>query len=530
MAYEGSERRVERHLTRFIEGNFERSISLVLELLGQPLDEAESEAVAWLKLFEQEFKDRQPLFATEEDIVYVSAFFAVICAQTARLIIAVDRQGFQGEDVGLALEALNASRAEFDLLCSSSPLWREYCSVSPSGFDLRYTIGEELEEGVDNNSVSVFIGDDELPLTEEMYEVLSQTIPKLKYMASLAVGGTYVGEFTVPFRENSIDDNLVMLDYLAHRVAFERAAWANNYVAALEHLSASSTREGARKPLRSPWSLGNSSERAIHWCEELKQRSRLAPGSVDWDSVTRSFTTINEHGDDETLAYWHRLMGFVEAELTPSQLRTLYDDREDERAATRLRKYFFPDPLWESMSKNAQEALVRVDRSFVSATQGGWGGIASDLRVATGELLGHCLWKPLIAWVVEQQAYALADSSAIRRAEELLRDDPLDLHAYEEILLPDPKTSAFLKNELRLPQKDYEFIRHRVPKFLSQLRAARNSSQHRTDYTPNHAQLHSLYAGALGIGGTGVLPALLRLTWITKRKNDGGGDSSPRPE
>ena len=136
-----------------------------------------------------------------------------------------------------------------------------------------------------------------------------------------------------------------------------------------------------------------------------------------------------------------------------------------------------------------------------------------------GGILNQCLWQPLIAWAEKQQGFLEREFNAIRYAKELLGRDSLDLAAYAEVVLPDPKTGQFLKNELHVSERDDQFIRQRGPRFLNRLRNTRNVTQHGGG-TPDRTIIRDLYAEAIGIDQPGVLLPLLRL--LAK-----GGRSTP---
>ena len=317
------------------------------------------------------------------------------------------------------------------------------------------------------------------------------------------------------------NDNIHQIYSLSKWISAELASLDDNYAKALAEIagsiSATKDEEGYLRFSIAPWLAGASAQAEAYF----KHIDRLADDIDDWLEIVRACELLSEAFFDPSMsqsfddfwssghASWRERAGWAEARRKPDRFRRFFREREDELAVQRLQTYFLTEELWESLPLNAREALVRADRALVSATEGGWAGIPSDLRIATGGILNECLWQPLLAWAEKQQSFLSPEFSAIRRAKELLGKDPLDLAAYAEIVLPDPETGLFLKNELHVPKRDDDFIRQRGPKFLKQLRLTRNDPQH--GRSPDSAIVRNLYAEALGIDQPGILPSLLRL-------------------
>ena len=200
--------------------------------------------------------------------------------------------------------------------------------------------------------------------------------------------------------------------------------------------------------------------------------------------------------------------------ITPDELRSLYENREDMAAERRLQSYFFTDDLWQALSNRARQALITADRAFVDATSGRRTGFLNELRVATEEVLHHHFWKPFIEWAEGQGIIGEQRFTGLRRVRERLaqRNRSPSLRDYITAL-EDVGAKDFLRDDLELKDSDEQFIRQRGVKHFKRLSPLRNDAEH--ERTPDRKEVGALYAEALGIGQRGVLPELVRL--LSKR-------------
>ena len=214
--------------------------------------------------------------------------------------------------------------------------------------------------------------------------------------------------------------------------------------------------------------------------------------------------------------FWTSEIGYAEAQLTPDQLRSLYEGREDEAAANRLRIYFFPDDLWNHLSERAQQALVSADKQMVTGTAlSRSAGIFNELRIATEGVLHRYLWQPVSEWAKGQSPPPGGIEAVLARPGQERRAPGLS--DMVQILLRTNGVKDYLRSiGVDKPGMDFLTKEKRTVEHLDKLRRARNPAEHEYGYSPNPAEVRTLYAESLGIGRKGVLPEMLRL--LTRRR------------
>ncbi len=189
---------------------------------------------------------------------------------------------------------------------------------------------------------------------------------------------------------------------LSSRVSAELAYQRGEYVEALSKAAESVSclhNIYLHPPVTAPWL--SKVMRLVDACiEAIEQHDARA---VDWSTVYDAYYKLSMcPDDDDDRDLWVMKMGWVEAQLTPDQFRSLIKDREDESAEKRLEKYFFADGLWGKLPQRARDALVSADRMVVSATHGRHASIANEIRIATEEVLHQYLWLPISQWAEGQ--------------------------------------------------------------------------------------------------------------------------------
>ena len=343
-----------------------------------------------------------------------------------------------------------------------------------------------------------------------------------------------------------------MVRSLSERIAAQFAYERGNYSAALErivnsieelrffaHLNPEESILHSIGIALGPW-LANGKSDAKTYLEMAKNNNantdllkiaracdRMGEYTLDY-SVLIDITMLENRQRFSTSEsdFWKTQRGWVEAQLTPDQLRSLYEGREDEAAANRLRIYFFPDGLWNHLSERSQQALVLADKQTVAGTaMSRRAGIFNELRIATEEVLHRHLWQPVSEWAKGQStpprgvAAVLAKPGEERRAPSI--SDLIQL-----------LFTYGVRDYLRSIGVDDEGIRFLTKEkqaagYLQRLRRERNRQEHEQGYASDPAVIRALYAEALGIGRKGVLPEMLRL--LTRRREgrrpDVGGRS-----
>ncbi len=126
-------------------GDLSNPMGVLIALFQEPLRESDSGIIEQLVQYEQDLDERNLPYRSDS-VEHIPDFFAGICVQTARLVIAVDRQGFYGEDVAPLVAKLNESRQSFDALKAGSSLWKDYCSIRPLYIDLADLADENFLE------------------------------------------------------------------------------------------------------------------------------------------------------------------------------------------------------------------------------------------------------------------------------------------------------------------------------------------------------------------------------------------------
>ena len=95
---------------------------------------------------------------------------------------------------------------------------------------------------------------------------------------------------------------------------------------------------------------------------------------MDWANVIDSCQTLKSYllieesqthrGADvvveEETDYWDETIGWAKAQLTPGQLRSLYEKTNNEAATVRLSRYFFGGGMWDRLGIDLLNDSVRI--------------------------------------------------------------------------------------------------------------------------------------------------------------------------
>ena len=476
-------------------------------LFGQPMSDTDSEIVERLERFGQWLNDLN-LAYNPDQVDNIPSFFADICAQAARLVLAVDRSGYEGEDVLPIMRNLRNSRMASSALRSSSPLWQMYCSATPPELDFA-----DLYDFDDSDSSSwlreafasaLGVDADDIVMANAHLHKLIMEDETQQYDIADDGPKKWVVHGSISFL--SVDEKLSAIDYLLDRVALEQAAMEGDYVGALEHLA--KTLPFSMKPTRAPWLLDGFDERVKQWCDVLKRQ----PGGVDWTQVVQRCETIGEYCDGDFSIYVHRLAGWAEAQLTPSELHNLNDNRENVRSVSRLRRYFFPGRLWGKLPEEAQNALIVADRTWMSENRDSMLlTILNPLQRATERVLYDFLWIPLMKYADNREIPADVSSGILTIRKNLGTHAPGLTH-YWQVVWTKMARSYFHDLGIMDKSDDMRYLtdENRMPKHLQTLLDARGRAEY-PGSSVKPAEVRSLYSEFLGIGRKGVLPELLHL-------------------
>ena len=260
-----------------------------------------------------------------------------------------------------------------------------------------------------------------------------------------------------------------------------------------------------------PW-LDGAEDRAKDYLAHLRTSRE---GNVDWAAVIASCNTlksflpeawIRQEGIDDSLDeetdYWDETIGWAKAQLTPSQLRSLIEDRAGAAANLRLSNYFLADNLWQRLSEDARNGLVTADLVWMDdGPESRLRTILNPLQRATEDVLYHHLWVPLAKWGLPRDSEYLAGLLARKQYPGLT----------EYIQLVSEKLAKRYFRGLGIEGDDLDFLTNKAQQHFRSLRDARNRVEHEPHSGVSPNDIRTLYRASLGIGCRGILPELVRL-------------------
>ena len=261
-----------------------------------------------------------------------------------------------------------------------------------------------------------------------------------------------------------------------------------------------------------PWLPGTdlSAQQAARWFEALK----VQPDKHDWSELAETFNDLANEGPEDVEVdgwgwdyYWFRAGSWAENQLTADELRKRNEATEDERAAKRLRAYFFDKADWNALSEHAKAALVSADRAWLDSRNKAL-LVLDQLQVATEDVLYHYLWKPLLRWVDTEPRQDIGELNEARN--NLLPDSKPVLSRYTKILESDGGVANYLCKHFA--ESDAQFVKHEAKSCFKVLLNARNKARHSTK-PPSLNELRSIYAEFMGLGRDrlAILPELVRI-------------------
>jgi len=274
-----------------------------------------------------------------------------------------------------------------------------------------------------------------------------------------------------------------------------------------------------------PWIRTLEPETAVECFEAVRNRGRvLDPKNIasvcellaltyrTWWPLEEDENEVKDAEGNEWVVsdYWYHASGWVEAQLQPSEMRELLEDREDQAAERRLRIYFFSDEQWTALPERAKRSLVSADRAWFGGTDTRTEAILNELKIAAEELILHGLWRPLEQWV-KHSSDECAESK-----EFLTLEGELSAKGWQPDMSHFERVCGMTIVRLFLQKKgvassEQEWFAQDLPSSLSRLRLVRNRAEHVSSNRWARKGVHQFVTEFMGIGQPGVLPQLARI-------------------
>jgi len=273
-----------------------------------------------------------------------------------------------------------------------------------------------------------------------------------------------------------------------------------------------------------PWTQGLEGQASVGCFEALRNGGRIrdvkslataCDGLVclsleGWLSQKPSGVEDAEGNTWESTDFWHHAGGWVEAQLRPSELRELLQEREDQDAERRLCTYFFDDEVWGLLPERAKSSLVSADRDWFGGTSARTASILNELRITAEELLLHGLWMPLGQWIERQGGQRRGVEEFLRLKNELVKKGLAPGLFHFERTCRMQITRTFLVQG-GVSTGDREWFVGELPRSLKRLRKARRSAEHESVNASTRGELRPFVADFVGIGRRGLLPRLAKI-------------------
>lgn len=336
------------------------------------------------------------------------------------------------------------------------------------------------------------------------------------------------------FRYGEADSpTLLTIRSLFCRVGAELASQAGDYAAALRDLALS-----LKAFVRSGEQVSRTDFRLIlspkdryqlpSWLDSVEDRAKsylghlgnVPEGDVDWASVIGSCQTLKSYLLIESLPthrgaevvveeetnYWDETIGWAKAQLTPGQLRSLYEKSNNEAVTLRLSRYFLDGGMWDKLSQDAQNALIVCDGVWMAdGPESRLLQILSPLQRATEHTLYLYLWQPLVEWAVTKPDYSGYPGRLLAKSGKQFPGLTEYLDVFGSIA-----GKGYL-GTFDFASEDLKFLSEDVPTLLRSLRRNRNKVEHEPDSGVDLNHIRDLYRAYLGIGRQGVIPEMVRL-------------------
>ena len=259
----------------------------------------------------------------------------------------------------------------------------------------------------------------------------------------------------------------------------------------------------------------------VHLCIEACRLARFLKLEQDeWPNEEQEIEVRDSKGEAWSLPeYWQHAAGWAEAQLQPSELRDLLNEREDQAAETRLRTYFFGEKLWDKLPERARRSIVSADRDWFSGSVARTESILNELQIATIELLIYRLWNPMGEWLKRNNTKNI-DTSKYDELVYDLKSKNRSLTALDlERTCRMPVTVKYLTSK-GISESDLEWITRVLPTSIFKLRQARNRAEHVSDSQIEREELNRFYNEFIGIGQTGIIRKISELINAFDDKTD----------
>lgn len=240
----------------------------------------------------------------------------------------------------------------------------------------------------------------------------------------------------------------------------------------------------------------------------------------EWPNEEQEIEVKDSKGETWSLPeYWQHAAGWAEAQLQPSELRDLLNEREDQAAENRLRTYFFGEKLWDKLPERARRSIVSADRDWFSGSVARTESILNELQIATTELLIYGLWNPMGEWLERNNTKNIDTSKYVELVYDLKSKNrsltALDLERTCRM----PVTVKYLTSK-GISESDLEWITRVLPTSIFKLRQARNRAEHVSDSQIEREELNRFYNEFIGIGQTGIIRKISELINAFDDKTD----------
>ncbi len=237
----------------------------------------------------------------------------------------------------------------------------------------------------------------------------------------------------------------------------------------------------------------------VVWDCRLLLRSDFTWGVNEPESV------ISEEGEDLSWReFWHRALGWAEAQLSPNEYRKMQKADMKSASKQRLTNYFFHQ-YWPALPERARERLVTADVIWNSPEKLAWESTLSDLRIATEEMCYKFIWEPLSR---SSGGKDILEFLSLKHTVDIDGRRP-EIREYIQVC-----GMSYLKNFLKrrnISEKDVKFVTHDLATAMEQLREARNFGEHQSRGTLPREKIRPLVRRFFGMGIRGILPELARI-------------------
>ncbi len=243
--------------------------------------------------------------------------------------------------------------------------------------------------------------------------------------------------------------------------------------------------------------------------------------SNDLDDLTNNEATgvVDADGNywEQVSEFWQYALGWVEAQLTPSDFKTILDEREEQAAEKRLKKYFFKEDLWNRLPARTRSSLISADRDWFGGSGARIEAILNELRIAVEELLILEFWKPLGQWFDKHGRNCQGSQSFLDLKLELENKRKVPTILDFEHICKMQISGIFLVN-MGVTREDRVWFIQRLQESLFPLRRARNRAEHESGTQLTHEELNKYYNEFIGIGQPGVIEKLSKLLLSLNRE------------